>query len=554
MLQIGAAPTESLGSARRLVLAILGVALYIALIDNVALFTLVLERTAGDEHRIAIFWSLFVLLSSMLLLVLSVAAATRTFKLVASVLLVVAAAFAYFMHNYGILIDISMIRNVAETDVREASPLLTQSLLAHVTVYGGLPALLLWIALPGRVAWRRCLATSGSVLVATALVLVSTLYVNYGPVSYFMHQNHTLRMQMNPTYAMYALVQYLTRDDDGPRPNRQMLEVVSMPKTSTDSAGDAKPVLFVFVMGETARADRFSWNGYPRETNPYTRERDVVNFGHVTACGTSTADSVPCIFSRFDRSGFSHARFAANETLFGTLERMGVDVWWRDNSTGCKDVCTPSNFEELAGEDDIELCRENVCLDEILLKHIERLFVDDERDHFLVLHQRGSHGPAYFLDTPDRAKVFMPECHEASLQSCDLSSINNAYDNTIVYTDYFLSRVVDLLAEQSDRYRTAMLYVSDHGESLGEKGLYLHGLPFAIAPDEQTRVPMMLWASSDFETSKNVDPACLRKRADRPLSHAAIFHTVLSVFDLYSPVYDESLDLFAPCQIGHKRS
>jgi lipid A ethanolaminephosphotransferase len=374
--------------------------------------------------------------------------------------------------------------------------------------------------------------------------LTATLYVNYAAVSFFGRDNDDLRLQINPVYPLYAAVAFGLRSHGAPA-QRQPLDV----RLSAPMPAQNKRALVVLVMGETARADRFSLNGYERDTNRYTRLRDVVNFPRVVSCGTSTAESVPCIFSGLGQAGFSHAAAAGRESLFGALQRLGVETFWRDNSTGCKDVCDEQHFEERANWTDAEYCDATGCFDELLLKGFDELLADSSRDHLIVLHQRGSHGPAYHTDVPQWAKAFFPECDLANLRNCDRASINNSYDNTILYTDYFLSRVIDELEKRRGEYATAMLYISDHGESLGENGLYLHGLPYAMAPREQIEVPMLWWASADFYADRaRVDPQCLRRSARRDTSHDAIFHTLLPLFGVESPLYDERLDLLAGCR------
>lgn len=535
-----------LSSVRTTVFALLGVALFITVVDNGSFFSDVLDATARSSHRFAILLSMFVLVMSTLVALLSVAPERISFRVLASLLLIAGSAVGYFMSNYGVVIDPSMIRNVAETDAREASPLLTSAFFLHVAGFGLVPAVLIQFLPLGGIGWRRAIGVRLSVTAATMLILSGTLYANFGPVSYFAQQNHVLRMEINPVYPLYALYRYVARADDRPPAVREPLPA----RRLNSAAATKKQTLFVFVMGETARADRFSLNGYERETNRFTPGNEIVNFTDVSACGTSTADSVPCIFSRFGHDGFSHAEFAVNESLFQTLGRLGIATGWRDNSTGCKSVCTPETLEFLAGASDPDYCHDNVCIDEILLQDFWKLVADESHDHFVVLHQRGSHGPAYYVDSPPEAKVWLPECDQASLTGCDSQSINNAYDNTIVYTDYFLAQVIDLMKAESDRYDTAMLYVSDHGESLGEKGLYLHGMPYAVAPSEQTKVPMIFWGSSGFYASHSIDETCLRASADRPWSHDAIFHSILSIFDIVSPAYDRSSDIFAACRSG----
>jgi len=531
-------------SVRPMLLTLLGVTAFISVVDNGALFGAVLADTAGTDHRLAILLSLGLIVACANLLVLALAPGRRAFRIVAGVMLVAAAAVSYFMNNYGVIIDPSMIRNVAETDIREASPLLSAAFLLHVLGFGVVPAIVVALVPLGRPGWRRDLGHRAAVVAVSLVLLVSVVYTNYGPVAIFGHQHHALRMQINPLYPFYSLYRYAARADDKPAQVREPLAAERV----AGATGGSKPTLLVFVMGETARADRFSLNGYARDTNRYTRQLDIVNFSEVSACGTSTADSVPCIFSPLGHEDFSHARFASQESLFQTLGRLGIDVAWRDNSTGCKDICDEEAFEDLAGAVHPEFCADNVCFDEILLENFAAVVADDSRDHFVVLHQRGSHGPAYYLDTPAHAKAWQPECSLAALQGCDAAALNNAYDNTILYTDYFLARVIEQVQAQSDRYQTAMLYVSDHGESLGEKGLYLHGLPYAIAPQEQTRVPMIFWGSPDFYANQAIDAACLRQTAAAPTSHDAIFHSVLSIFHIKANSYKNNLDLFSDCR------
>ncbi len=540
---------ESRVASRPLLLAPVGVALWIVLFDNQVFFAGVLAATESSAHRLGIVLSMFVLIMGTLTAILALAPGRKAFKGLACVLLLIAAGAGYFMSNYGVIIDSSMIRNLAETDLREASPLVTPSMFLHIAVFGLAPALVVVLLPLGRIGWKRGLALRASAASACVVLAGMTLYTNFAAVASFAHENHGLRMQINPLYPMYAAYSYVTRAHDRPPPVREPLDATR----TTSGSRDEMPLLLVFVMGETARADRFSWNGYPRDTNRYTRKHDVVNFPDVSSCGTSTADSVPCLFSGLGHAAFSHAAAARRESLLHTLARLGVAVAWRDNSTGCKRLCPPETYEGLAGAADPALCRDNVCVDEVLLGDFAGLLEDGPRDRFIVLHQRGSHGPAYYTDTPQWAKAWLPECAASDLPDCTGASIDNAYDNTILYTDYVLARVIETLEAQSGQYRTAMIYVSDHGESLGENGVYLHGIPYAIAPDEQTRVPMLFWASPEFYAAERVDAACLRETAMRPTSHDAIYHSVLPLFDVVSPAYDRALDFLAGCRDGVER-
>jgi lipid A ethanolaminephosphotransferase len=521
---------------------IVGVALFIATLQNGPLWRAAADATVLDEHRAAILWSLFAIVFCTLAFVLALIPGRRPLKFVATGLLVVGAACNYFMTQYGIVIDESMVRNTVETTVLEATPFLGGAFVWHLTFFGLAPAVLVGLIPLPRERWSHALLGRLAVALASLAMLIVSLYVNFGAVTFFGHQHRAVRLLMNPGYPVYATARYFAGDDEAP-------VRAPLPARLAAAAPNRRPALVVFVMGETARADRFSWNGYDRDTNRYTREHDVINFPDVHSCGTSTAESVPCVFSHLGRAGFSHEAAAKHESWFGALGRLGVDVFWRDNSTGCKDVCDPAHFVELANETAAEHCDSTGCFDEILLENFDALLADRSRDHFIVLHQRGSHGPAYHITVPQAHKEYLPECDLPNLRNCTRDAINNAYDNTILYTDYFLSRVIETLEARSGDFATAMVYVSDHGESLGENGIYLHGFPYALAPEEQKRVPMLFWASQDFYTDRlNATPDCAREAAQRPTSHDALMHTILPWFGVEAQAYDEHLDLFATCR------
>jgi lipid A ethanolaminephosphotransferase len=525
-------------------LLIAAVALFIVFVDNDTFWRAALRATQSDQHRLAILTTLFALMFVTLTTVLSFALGTKPLRIVAALLLLVAASCGYFMTQYGVIIDQSMIRNAVETTALETAPLLRGAYFWHVVVYGVLPATVVFAVPLERLRWRTELFVRFAMAAAGILLFATTMYVNYAAVIFFGRENDDLRMQINPAYPLWAAATFGMSSDGAPN-IRRPLDV----QLAAAAAVDRRPALVVLVMGETARADRFSFNGYERATNRYTRPRDVVNFPRVVSCGTSTAESLPCIFSGLGQAEFSHAAAMASESVVGAMQRLGIDTFWRDNSTGCKDVCDEQHFEQRANWTHPDLCDATGCFDELLLEGFDALIADRARDHLIVLHQRGSHGPAYNTDVPQWAKEFFPECDLPNLRNCDRVSVNNSYDNTILYTDYFVSRVIDELEKRSAELDTAMLYVSDHGESLGENGLYLHGFPYAMAPREQIEVPMLFWASPGFYAERaRVDPRCLRESALHDTSHDAIFHTLLPFFGLESPLYDERLDLMAACR------
>ena len=242
-------------------------------------------------------------------------------------------------------------------------------------------------------------------------------------------------------------------------------------------------------------------------------------------------------------------RVSKSETLVDVIENSGIKVEWWDNSTGSKGIADRIPFVNLSASKDTRYCKMGECQDGVFLDKLETWLRDVKQDSVLVLHQMGSHGPAYFLRYPDAFRRFTPDCRTAELGDCKPEEIVNTYDNTILYTDFILSSIIERLKASSDRVEGGMIYMSDHGESLGEQGLYLHGAPYMLAPDVQTKIPFVLWMDRQFQASMGVDKACLINNRMSPRSHDNLFNSVLSMLNISTSAYDRSLDVFADCKL-----
>jgi lipid A ethanolaminephosphotransferase len=454
----------------------------------------------------------------------------------------IAATASYFMGSYGIVIDKQMITNLLETDVREASEQLTWPLFGHFFLLGVLPSALLLRTQISYRTWRRELLVRVGVILISAVLLVVMVLVNFKEFVLFGRENKELRMYINPTYPIYSLVKTLKKNRQGNR-NAPVTVIGADAKIPASAPRTA----VILVVGETARAEEFSLNGYSRPTNPQLSSRNIISFTDVRSCGTDTAESLPCMFFHLGKANYSRNEAKKYENLLDVLQRAGVQVIWRDNNSGSKGVGDRISYEDLTNAKDAALCATGECYDEILLKGLDTLLSQNKGDLLVVLHQKGSHGPSYYKRSPKDFELFLPECTKDNVQDCDRQSIINAYDNTIVYTDYVLSKLIDLL--QAQTYATAMLYVSDHGESLGENNIYLHGLPYAIAPKQQTQVPMIFWASSRFLREKALDAALLTRHRTDQFSHDNLFHSLLGLFSVTTQLYRPELDLF---QTAHR--
>jgi lipid A ethanolaminephosphotransferase len=480
--------------------------------------------------------------NTLLLLVLT---PRRLLKPVVLLLSVVAAVSSYYVERYGIFLDPSMLRNVLHTDVAEARELLHAALLWHVFWHEAPVAVVLAGVRVRPRPWSTALVRRTAALAAVVLVWGLCVVWSYQPLASLMRNHKELRYWLNPAAPLWSAARVLTRRADEAAQALQPLALDARLIEPTPS----RPRWLVIVVGETARAANWGLNGYERQTTPGLKERGVVNWADVRSCGTNTEVSVPCMFAPVGRRDYDEARIRRSESLLHVLARAGAQVEWIDNQSGCKGVCkglpttTVQALDPPAG-----MCETGRCLDEGLLLQWPQRLAQQQGTQVLVLHMLGNHGPSYFRRYPPAFARYQPECRDDELYRCPREAIVNAYDNALLYTDHVLSRLIDLLAAQSQGVDSAMIYVSDHGESLGEAGLYLHGVPYAIAPPEQTRVPMVMWLSEGFSRALGVDMACLQRRAAQPASHDHLFHTVLGLIGVHTSAYESAWDLTAACR------
>ena len=460
----------------------------------------------------------------------------------------VSAAAAYFMNSYGVVIDTVMVQNVVETNPGEATALFSARMFGYLLVLGVLPAVIIWLT-PVRYSpffrglLNKVLVIFGCLVVVA--VCVGAFYSTYAPV---FRQEEKLTHFINPTNYIYAVSKF-TKQRLGIKENLVVQPIGEDAVMPRKVSADGRKSLMIFVVGETARADHFSLNGYARDTNPELKKLDIVNFTNVSSCGTSTAVSVPCMFSKFPREDYSDKKGKTNQGLLDILQRVGVSVLWLDNNSDCKGTCLRVPNRDIPKDQPGPFCDGRNCLDEALLQNLQA-YIDGLKDNaIIVLHADGSHGPEYYERYPKSLERFTPVCRTNQLGGCSSEELVNVYDNTILYTDFFLSKVVELLKQNQERFDTSMVYVSDHGESLGENGVYLHAAPYAIAPKAQTHVPMVMWFGTGALGGMGVDRACLEKKAaSDELSHDNLFHSVLGLYGVQTSLYQPELDIFHSCR------
>ncbi|WP_159672495.1 phosphoethanolamine transferase [Andreprevotia sp. IGB-42] len=488
----------------------------------------------------------FVFLLLVLNALLTLLAFPCVFRPVVSVLLIATALVAYFMNQYGVMIDAHMVQSAVETDLGETRDLLTIKMLVYLLLLGVLPVWLLWRApLRWRPAPRELLAKL-VVLLISALLIVGIALMAYQNFASVARNHRELRDLLTPTNYLQASVRFLKqRYKTAPA----ALTPIGLDAKRPAAGAAARPSLTVIVVGETARADHFSLNGYPRDTNPLLRKQSgLISLGNVHSCGTETAVSVPCMFSGMTRAQYSDAQAHSQQGLLDVLQRAGLAVRWRDNQAGCKGVCDRVPNQNVSNAPASALCPEGECLDMALLAGLGDDIDKQQHDAVLVLHMMGSHGPAYYKRYPAGFEVFMPACQTSQLDRCTQQQLVNGFDNSLRYTDHVLSSLIDLLRSKAATHDTAMIYLSDHGESLGEHNLYLHGTPYLIAPEEQKHVPMLLWFSDGYLADFRLDAACMNAHRNDAYSHDNLFHSVLGLLSVQTAIYQPGLDLFAGCR------
>lgn len=545
-------------TARRPLATVWLLALWLTVAGNLPLWAKIITLAGSTSYRLALCAGLGSMVIGGTAALLSLAAWPHVFRPVATVLALVSALNTYFMLQYGVVVDRDMLANVAHTDLREMRELLSASLLLTALAIAGPP--IWWI-------WRRPIANRGwlpqtarnALGAGVGLVLVTlALLLAFQDLASLMRNQKSVRYMINPLNTVYAATQLAA--ERLPDRSHPWLPTGEDARPGASYVDQPRPPLLLLVIGETARAQSFGLNGYPRATTPalarWQATMGLVNFTQVESCGTSTQVSLPCMFSPLTRAQGGD-RPADRENLLDVLQHAGLAVLWIDNQAGCKDVCARVPTVRTTGLRVPGLCEGDECFDEIMLRDIDqRIAALDaqrrERGVVVVMHLMGSHGPAYFRRTPPDHKPFQPECASNTLSDCTPEALRNAYDNTIAYTDHFLDRTLQWLASKAaaGTWDSGLLYVSDHGESLGENALYLHGAPWALAPREQTRVPMVLWLSPGLRQRSGMRIDCLRNRATQPISHDDLFSTVLGLMDIVTDAYVPALDALAPCAIS----
>jgi lipid A ethanolaminephosphotransferase len=513
------------------------VSIFLLLFGNSSFFLNVLEIYPLSIKNALFIFSLAIVFTCINSLLLALFCYKQTTKPVLIIILISSAAAAYFMDTYHIIIDDVMLDNIIQTNISESIDLLSFKLFLYLFLLGILPSIFIYKLKLVYSPLKKAIYSRIKLIGSAVFIMLVTMLIFSNYYASFIREHKPLRYYANPSYYIYSVGKYMGH----------FFKQTSIPFKPIGLDAHIAPFdkhreLIVFVVGETARADHFSLNGYNKKTNPYLEKADIISFKNIWSCGTSTAVSVPCMFSIYNRSEFNKTKANATENVLDILQKSGINVIWLDNNSDSKGVAVRVPYEDYKTNDKNPLC-DAECRDEGMLDNLQD-YIDKHPsgDIFIVLHQMGNHGPAYFKRYPPQFEKFKPTCQTNQLEDCSLEEINNTYDNAILYTDYFLSKVISLLNKNKNNFESALFYVSDHGESLGENNLYLHGMPYLFAPDNQIHVPLIMWFSDSFDKGE-IDLKNLKSKTDDKFSHDNIFHTILGLLEVKTTVYDKKMDM-----------
>jgi lipid A ethanolaminephosphotransferase len=512
------------------------VSLFLVIFGNFAFFSNTMKVYPPDLGNLAFLLSLAVVYFCIYVFFLSLICFRVTIKPLLIIILILSSITAYFMDSYNVVINSNMIDNVVRTDPAESLDLISLKAFVYLVLLGIVPSLLVYkIRLIKQKPKQAILYKISAMGVAFCIVILCIYLLGsfYAP---FFREHKQLRYYANPAYYIYSIIKYVGKSTK--EASRELKAIGLDAKISED---DSRRELIILVVGESARADRFSLNGYSRKTNPLLEQETLFNFSNAWSCGTTTAVSVPCMFSIYDQDNYDSTEVNTIENMLDVLQRAGVNVIWLDNNSDSKGVALRVPFENYKSPDENPIC-DIECRDEGMLSNLQA-YIDEHTkgDILIILHQMGNHGPSYFKRYPKEFERFTPACQTNQLEECRREEIDNAYDNALLYTDYFLSKTIALLKQNSEQFDAAMIYVSDHGESLGENNLYLHGLPNMIAPDDQIHIPLIMWFGKGFDAE--VDLPGLSKKTNNRYSHDNLFHTTIGLFELETTIYDPDMDI-----------
>jgi len=462
----------------------------------------------------------------------------------------VSAPALYFSLSFNTLYDRSMIRNLLETDVNEAMDLMNPTFIMTTLVIGLVPVLLLWkIPVRYQTNWKTIPKTLIVSFISFLLAIAST-FPYYSNISSFVSNNSDqLAYSLLPYAPIDSFYQNVKAEFKEKNIKKELLDASAKIGEKHKILGD-KPLVVVVLIGETARAKSFQLKNIQgaESIEHLTDRNNLIYFTDFWSCGTNTAASLPCMFSTYPKKSYKRDFKRRYENVAELIKRVGYDVTWIENNSGCKGLCNQFEKLRINESNSPTFKRDTGFYDEALVDNLAARIRSKSTDQVIFLHTMGSHGPAYYKRVPDDLKFIQPACESDDFSNCTDEEITNAYNNSVLYTKHVIGRGIDELEKISEEYNTLLIYLSDHGESTGGNGYYLHGLPYFMAPDVQKHIPALIWMSDTFITSHKIDFDCMLDKKDEPFSHDYFSHTLINILDIETIVYNKDLNLLDQCE------
>ena len=445
-------------------------------------------------------------------------------RILLAILSLINATAVYFIYTYSVIIDATTIENVFNTRYSEASGFFSWSLWLYIIVFGLLPALycLLQPVVFGKA--KKMGICCGSSL---AIVLVVAL-LNFNQTLWISQHDTELGGLLQPWSYLANTFRVISSQHD------EQVEEIKLPDGKIT---DNEKAVVVLVIGESARKANFQLYGYQRDTNPLLSKQKGLKVYQATSCATYTTAGAKAILEPINSDDLY-------ELLPNYAFRTGVDVSWRTSNWGEP----PIHIDEYLTDDELGVLYpdENEVYDAILFKGLrERIESSQKNKVLIILHTSTSHGPKYADKYPKEFEVYKPVAKNVEEGEKNVGMLINAYDNTIRYTDFLLNNLINTLRSMSD-WNSAIIFISDHGESLGENKMFMHGLPMKLAPKVQYEIPFLVWTSDNFRNYKRTSSEQDAPKGELPavLEQHYIFHSVLNLLSIQSPAYNKDYDIF----------
>ena len=417
----------------------------------------------------------------------------------------------YFINTYDVLITDAMMGNFFNTRYSEASGFFSWMAVLYMLVLGVLPCI---YTVSRKIDYGSAKMFGSRVGIALA-TMVAMVAININNFTWIDRNATQLGSLLMPWSYTVNTVRYYNAE------KKRNQKEIALPDATIENT-DREVV--VLIIGESARRENFSLYGYHKKTNPLLETADITALA-ATSAATYTTAGVKAILDHKPTDKLY-------EILPNYLNRTGVDVIWRTNNWGEP----PVHIEQYQKVADLKALypEADERYDAILLEGLAEIIESSSSDkQLIVLHTNTSHGPTYNTKYPAEFEHFTPVCTTVEMAKAVPAELMNAYDNSILYTDYIIYSTIEILRNIESR-NCCLLYISDHGESLGENNLYMHGVPMALAPKEQIEIPFIIWSSDKQMRVKQLEDA----------GHYNIFHTVLDFLDVSSPIYDPQMTIF----------